>query len=124
MEFDRRFMLKSLGMGAGAFVVSNWAMPRRARAAGADRNFIFAYFQGGWDITLGIDPRDPNVYTADRVGETKVELAWDRLGPAYTPTLQQAPGSNIALGPAAAAIASHFDVMCVVRGVSMDTVTH
>lgn len=124
MAFDRRVFLKSMGLGAGAFVLSSGLMPRRVRAAGEDRNFIFAYFQGGWDTLLSLDPRDPNVFTQDRVGATKIELAWDRLPVEYARTLHQAPGSNIALGPAAEAIAPHFDVMCVVRGISMDTVTH
>jgi hypothetical protein len=124
MRSDRRVFLKSLGLGAGAFMLSSGVMPKRVRAAGEGRNFVFAYFQGGWDTLLSLDPRDPNVFTDARVGSTKIELAWDRLPATYQRTIIQPSGSNIAFGPAAGAIANHFDVMTVVRGISMDTVTH
>jgi len=124
MSMHRRTFLKSLGIGAGAFALSSAAMPRRARAAAStDRNFVFAYFSGGWDTLLSLDTRDPNVFTEARVGETRIELGWDRLTAEYrTPVMPS--GSNILFGPAAAAIAPHFDQICVVRGMSMDTVTH
>lgn len=124
METNRRTFLKTLGMGAGAFALTSGLMPRRVRAATVDRNFVFIYFQGGWDTLLSLDPRDPNVFTADRVGETRIELAWDQLANTYPRTIVQPRGSQIELGPVMTAMSAHYDQMCVVRGMSMDTVTH
>lgn len=125
MTSNRRTFLKSLGLGTSACVLSQGVLPRAAFAqTRPDRHFVFCYFSGGWDTLLSLDARDPNVFTADRVGETGIELAWDRLGPNYQRTLIQPAGSRIGFGPAAEAIAPHFDQICVVRGVTMDTVTH
>lgn len=121
---DRRSFLSTLGLaGAGAFVGATLPW-RRAWAADADRRFVFAYFSGGWDTLLCLDPRDPDTFTDDRVGETRIQPAWDRLPAGYAPEIVQPVGSNIAFGPAMAGMERHFDKMCVVRGLSMDTVTH
>jgi uncharacterized protein (DUF1501 family) len=124
MTIQRRTFLQSLGLGAGAFALSSAGLPQLARAQTRPaRNFVFCYFSGGWDTLLSLDTRDPSVFTEARVGETGIELAWDRLDADYrTPVMAQ--GAPILLGPAAAAMARHGDKMCVVRGISMDTVTH
>ena len=125
MTSNRRTFLKSLGLGAGAYVLSSGVLPSQALAqVRTDRNFVFCYFSGGWDTLLSLDARDPGVFTEARVGETGIQLAWDRLPAAYSRTLVQPAGSRIAFGPAAEAIAPHYDQICVVRGMSMDTVTH
>lgn len=121
---NRRVFLKSLGIGAGAFVLSSLTAPKRARAEGAGRSFVFCYFRGGWDILMGLDPRDPNVFTDARKMETRIELGWDRLPAIYPRTLIQPSGSNIEFGPAMGGIAEHFSKMCIVRGMTMDTVAH
>ncbi len=125
MTSNRRTFLKSLGLGTSAYVLSQGVLPRAAFAqANPSRHFVFAYFSGGWDTLLSLDPRDPNVFTEARVGETGIELGWDRLPTTYQRTIVQPRGSRIEFGPAAEAIAPHFDQICVVRGISMDTVTH
>lgn len=123
-ETNRRVFLRSLGIGAGAFLLSSGLSPRLARAANDDRTFIFCYFRGGWDTLLSLDPRDPSVFTDQRIGETRIELAWDRIPAAYSRTILQPPGSNITFGPVMGGIAGHFDKMCVVRGMNMETVAH
>jgi uncharacterized protein (DUF1501 family) len=122
MPTDRRTFLKAFG--SGAIALGAGLAPRRARAAGEDRRFVFVYFSGGWDTLLCLDPRDPSVFTEDRIGSTRIQLAWDRLPAGFERAPIQPAGSNIAFGPAAAAIAPHFERACVVRGLSMDTVTH
>lgn len=119
----RRTFLKTLGLGAGAFMANCILGPRRALAA-ADHSFVFCYFRGGWDTLLSLDPRDPNVFTEARRDETRIELGWDQLPAAYPRTIIQPSGSNIDFGPVMGAIAPHYDKMCVVRGMSMDTVAH
>jgi uncharacterized protein (DUF1501 family) len=94
-------------------------------ASGVDqtRRYVFIYFSGAWDLLLGLDPRNPAEYTDERVDETGIQLSWDRIT-GLDPTLISTPDSPIVVGPAMAALAPHFDVMSVVRGVAMDTVTH
>lgn len=123
MTFDRRLFLKSLGAGALALSPLGFARPAHAAAA-LDRQFVFVYFSGGWDHILSLDPRDPNVFTEARMGTTKIELAWDRIPEVFPRTIVQPRGARIGLGPVMGRIAEHTDVMCVVRGMTMETVTH
>jgi uncharacterized protein (DUF1501 family) len=124
MITNRRTFLKSLG--GGAMLLGGGLMPRLARAqtASVNRSFIFAYFSGGWDTLLCLDPRDPNVFTDSRIAETKIQLAWDRIPAETGRTIIQPSGSNIEFGPVMGGIANHFDKLSIVRGISMDTVTH
>lgn len=119
----RRTFLKSLGVGSAALALTSLVGPRSAFAA-ADRSFVFAYFRGGWDTLMSLDPRDPEVFTEARRTETRIELGWDRLPAAYPRTILQPAGSNIDFGPVMGGITRHYDKMCVVRGLSMDTVAH
>lgn len=121
---NRRAFLRTLGLGTGAFMLGSLAAPRLARAANNSRSFVFCYFRGGWDTLLSLDPRDPNIFTDARKGETKIELGYDRLGNNYPDTIQQPAGSNIEFGPAMGGIMQHYDKMCVVRGMTMETVSH
>ena len=123
-EFTRRTFLKSVGLGAGAFVLSSKLVPRRGTAADQSRNFIFCYFSGGWDTLLCLDPRDPATFTDDRADETRIELGWSKIPATFPRAILQPAGSNIAFGPAVGPFSQHFDKSCVVRGISMDTVTH
>ncbi|MFO0726710.1 MAG: DUF1501 domain-containing protein [Myxococcota bacterium] len=124
MTIDRRFFLKSMGLGAGAFVLESM-VPRPARAAGStNRAFVFCYFSGAWDTLLSLDPRDPNVFTEDRIGATKIQLGWDQIPANYPKTILQPSGSNINFGPVMGAISAHYDQICVVRGLNMNTVSH
>jgi hypothetical protein len=119
----RRTFLKSLGVGAGAFMLHSMLRPRSARAA-VDRSFVFCYFRGGWDTLLSLDPRDPNVFTEARRNQTLIELGWDQIPANYPKTIQQPAGSNITFGPVMGGIMQHYDKMLVVRGMSMETVAH
>ena len=128
MSTSRRSFIKNLGIGAGALTISNRFFPSLARAQATPavgRNFLFVYFSGAWDTLLSLDPRDPNVFTESRIGETGIQLGWDRLDASYQSTgVVQPSGSNIALGPTMVNMAQHYDVMSVVRGMSMDTLSH
>ena len=123
MNFTRRTFLRS-SLGAASLALGAGLMPRRARAAGADRNFLFVYFGGGWDTLMSLDPRDPGRFSESRIDQTKIQLGWDRLPNAYPRDIIQPSGSNIDFGPVMGGISQHFDKMSVVRGISMDTVTH
>lgn len=131
----RRSFLKAAGAFGGSLVMG--AVPFRAFAqatnlAPADRCFVFAYFSGGWDVLLSLDPRDPAQFTPDRTAETRILPGYSLLSndPSFPQTLvtpQTRAGampSNIQFGPAIGRMADHYDLMCVVRGMNMNTVAH
>ena len=119
----RRTFLKTLSVGSAAFALPTFTRPRPARAA-APRSFVLAYFRGGWDTLMCLDPRDPAAFTEANRGETRIELGWDQLPARYERALIQPSGSNVALGPVMGGLARHYDKMCVVRGMTMNTVAH
>ncbi|MBM65638.1 MAG: transcriptional initiation protein Tat [Myxococcales bacterium] len=131
---DRRSFLSRLGLAGSGLLVAPLIPFHRALAQGKDlphRNFIFAYFDGGWDTLLSVDPRDPGRFddSEEALGLYGIELGWQAIEAAnpgvYTlDRLIRPEGSQIDFGPAMADFAPHFDVSCVVRGLSMDTVTH
>jgi len=125
LNLNRRGFLSAAGVGAGAVMLSNGLVPRMAHAQAApDHRFVFAYFSGGWDTLLCLDPRNPSEFTEEAARDTKIQLAWDRLDPGFRPEMTSFADSPITFGPAIGDFARHYQKACVVRGLSMDTVTH
>ena len=135
LQMERRNFLKAGAAFGGASILG--ALPFRAFAqaanlAPADRCFVFLYFSGGWDVMLSLDPRDPNVFTPDRVSETRILPGYSLLSndtsfptSVVTPAERAGAGpSNIKFGPAIGRLADHYDQMCVIRGINMTTVAH
>jgi len=126
----RRDFLKTLSAGSLGMMLGNGLSMRLAHAAGPldpTRKFVFVYFSGAWDILLGLDPRDPDNFTEERVEETGIQPAWHLVeseNPGFPLGLIGAEGTPYVVGPAMASMAAHFDVCSVVRGIAMDTVTH
>ncbi|MFY0584161.1 DUF1501 domain-containing protein [Cystobacter fuscus] len=96
----------------------------------SERCFVFVYFDGGWDQLLAFDPRDPDVFTQDRVSQTRIQPGYSFIDPSI-PTRpivpDKRPGaalSNITFGPAVSTLAEHYDLMTVVRGINMTTLAH
>lgn len=92
--------------------------------------FIFCYFNGGWDTLLGLDPRDPYAFSDERRGTTLIQPAYGRLPTEFSTAGTEGNGMSVdqelgfSLGPAAQPVWKHRRDMCIVRGVSMNTVTH
>lgn len=135
LSLPRRQFVKAAAGFTGASLfggLSFKAFAQAATLAPADRCFVFVYFQGGWDTLLSLDPRDPAVFTPERVSETKILPGYSLLsGDASYPTTVVTPAtrpgsapSNIAFGPAIGNMANHYDLMTVVRGINMATVAH
>ncbi|HVE85632.1 MAG TPA: DUF1501 domain-containing protein [Myxococcales bacterium] len=131
--FGRRSLLRAAAGFAGTTLLG--VVPFKAFAqsalAATNRSFIFVYFQGGWDQLLAFDPRDPTVFTADRVPETHIMPGYDRSGdptfslfPVVPATRPGAAPPAMSFGPAMGRLADHYDVMCVVRGMNMTTLAH
>ncbi|HEY8426993.1 MAG TPA: DUF1501 domain-containing protein, partial [Sandaracinaceae bacterium] len=92
---------------------------------GHDRFYVFAYFSGGWDVLLGIDPRDPARFNDDNVGVTRIQPSYEGQAQAqFQEPPAFAPGTEILLGPAARPLDAVASRLAVVRGMSMDTLTH
>lgn len=129
LTLPRRSFLKAAAGFTGASLFGGLSFKAFAQAttlAPADHCFVFAYFNGGWDVLLSLDPRDPDVFTPERISETRILPGYAALSSdASLPTRVVKPtGSNIDFGPAIGRMADHFDQMAIVRGINMATVAH
>ena len=126
MKTTRRDLLKLLGAGAATPAFGLW--PRLLHAAAptvTDQYFVFAYFSGGWDELLALDPRHPDLFNA----ETEVTTG---INPAYgtIPNLDEedylVPTSvdGLTFGPYIGELAAHADKLAVIRGMAMEAVAH
>ncbi len=127
----RTFLKASAGfMGATLFGgVPFRAFAQASELAAPDRCFVFVYFAGGWDQLLAFDPRDPDVFTPERVSETRILPGYNLINDSRFETRPLVPEkggvrSNISFGPAVGRLADHFDLMTVVRGINMTTLGH
>ncbi len=120
MSFDRRSFLQLGALGAGALCFGG--LPRTAFGQAAPRRrFVFAYFEGGWDILLGLDPRDPQ---GNDPSVSRIDPAYDQLPAAYRDRGIRVR-NGLRFGPAVpASFLSHAQDMTIVNGVGMDTAAH
>ena len=131
-NLHRRSLLKAAAGFAGATLfggVPFRAFAQAANLAPPDRCFVFVYFSGGWDQLLAFDPRDPTVFTPERITETRILPGYNLINDARfsgMPVVPEKNGvrSNISFGPAVGRLADHFDLMTVVRGINMTTLGH
>jgi hypothetical protein len=119
-----------LGGAAGLLALTGGVEGLLARASflpgGGDWSFVFAYFPGGWDILLSLDPRDPEVFSTDVVQDTRIQPAYDRL---LVPTKEDKNPidtgvGGMVLGAFASPLVPFASRLAVVRGMSMETLTH
>jgi len=126
MSTRRDFVFGSMG-AAGLLSFGLPGALRLAHAASTpsvtDRYFLFCYFNGGWDTLLGLDPRDPAQFPDELRNETLIEPGYGNLRvPGVVPELIEAGGMTF--GPFIGGLADWADRLAVVRGMSMDTLTH
>ena len=89
-----------------------------------DRYYVFAYFSGGWDVLLSLDPRNPVQFHNGNMLLTKIQPGYEYLN---DPTNDGSPvttSSGLTFGPYMGELLKHVDKMTVLRGMSMDTLTH
>ena len=126
-KLSRRAMLLGgiSAVGSLSAVGGLGPLRRLARAAETsvanDRYYIFCYFNGGWDTLLSLDPRDPALFHADNIPNTLIYPGYELLE-VTDGQLVQAGGMTF--GPAIGGLAQHADKLTVIRGMSMDTLTH
>ncbi|MFK7927344.1 MAG: DUF1501 domain-containing protein [Myxococcota bacterium] len=124
----RDMLIGALGLG-GATALSFGAPAHLATLALAgdhpdlkDRYFIFCYFSGAWDILLGLDARDPAKFRADNRMETLIHPGYDLLeDDTMVPVHKDA---ETLWGPFMGDLNKHQDKVAIVRGMSMETLTH
>jgi len=125
-DLSRRHFLQGLLVGAGGLGAFGLGpLTKLAKAAPGDggKNFIFCYFSGGWDVLVGIDPRDPRQFTNGNLRDTRIQPAYDLLTLMPNADIIRAQ-NGLTFGPYIGDIASHADKVALVRGMSMDTLTH
>ena len=127
----RQFLRGAALLGGGLFLSGSLVRglggtANLALAAGAelaDRHFIFCYFSGGWDLLLSLDPRDPAVFREDLKKVTRIQPGYHLLASDHRSLVTTAVPSMV-FGPYIGRLAQHADRLAVVRGMSMDTLTH
>ncbi|MEE2902604.1 MAG: DUF1501 domain-containing protein [Myxococcota bacterium] len=122
----RRFLQSSLATGAGLGVFGGsgvlGALAQRAPEVDKDIHYVFAYFSGGWDILLGLDPRDPAQFNSGNMSQTRIQPGYELLNGSDGQLIRTSSG--LEFGPYIGMLAQHHDKLAVVRGMSMETLTH
>lgn len=120
--FSRRDLIRGFLGGAAALSLGPAA---HLMAQGApQRRFVSFYFNGGWDVLLGPDPREPGRVYGDRL-QTGTEGARNLLAPEWsTPIPVTIGGQSTIIGPTMRSLVRHMDVFTLFRGVNMNTVAH
>lgn len=124
-KLNRRHLLKSaLVLGGSAAIFGTGGVSGLARAQGvaSDRYYIFCYFSGGWDVLLGLDPRDPAVFNNGNLTATRIQPGYELQVAADQQLLRASTG--VSFGPYLGELLQHAPRLAVVRGMSMDTLTH
>ena len=127
MPLDRRTFLELL---AGAGLVSGAGLVPASLAAATtptvtDRYFVFAYFQGGWDMLLGLDPRSPDDFPSRLASETGIDPGYQNLlGLAPEDFLVHTDVEGMTFGPYIGDMAAHASRLAVVRGLAGESVAH
>jgi uncharacterized protein (DUF1501 family) len=121
----RRTFLRNVLVAGGSLAAFGGAgiMHQLARAqGGTERFYVFAYFSGGWDVLLGLDPRDPARFNSETAPDTRIEPGYELIDGLTEPLIRPTP--ELTLGPFVGDLANHADRLAVVRGMSMETLTH
>jgi uncharacterized protein (DUF1501 family) len=126
-NMGRRGFLKAAALSSAATSFSLW--PHFTPLANAqshhpdadDRYYVFCYFPGGWDILLSLDPRDPAVFTNGNLRTTQIQPGYEFLQNTDGRLIE---AGGITFGPHIGDLAAHADRLAIIRGMSMDTLTH
>lgn len=146
-KHTRRRFLEITGLGGMGLCLQQTLLAGDAFAqtAGPPNYLLMVYFTGGWDQLLALDPRDQRqsqykfsgtarptsgIYpayaengAADPVVQAVLNASTGTLGAGSG--VQRPAGSSATFGPAVpASMLAHAADLSIVRGISMDTLTH
>lgn len=121
MRISRRRLLTRCSQALAGFGLAQLFGPRASAQVLPSRRFIFAYFEGGWDLLLGLDPRDPATTTP---AVHQIDPGFDLLPAAYRQRgIREQAG--LRFGPAVPdALLQHASKLTIVNGIGMDTAAH
>jgi len=116
-SFGRRSLLKGLAGGAAAYAL--WPIRPLLAQSAAGHRFVACFLDGGWDVILSGDPRDPaRSYEG-------IDLDIDRLAPEFQDPFPVSMGGTEQLwGPTMRSLEPHADLATFFRGINMNTVAH
>lgn len=111
-------------LGAAGFSALSRLASAQANPDAPDRYYVFCYFNGGWDIMLGLDPRDPRLFNNTNYRVTRIQPGYELLQSGDGLLREAADGTLF--GPHIGDLRRQFDAgrVSVIRGMSMDTLTH
>lgn len=122
----RRELMQGLALSGGLAAMGGF-LPLLSRAQAAevrdDLYFVFCYFNGGWDLLLSLDPRDPRIFRDDLKKTNGIQTGYAEQSAGYD-DLVDTGIDGMVFGPHIGNLASHADKLTVVRGMTMDTLTH
>jgi uncharacterized protein (DUF1501 family) len=116
-HLGRRALLQ--GALGGAAMYALWPIrPLLAQDSDGHR-FVACFLEGGWDVLLAADPRDPS-------GSYEgIDLGTDRLAAEFRdPRPVSMGGTEHLWGPTMLALEPHADLATFFRGINMNTVSH
>ncbi|MFM2153537.1 MAG: hypothetical protein RL199_1972 [Pseudomonadota bacterium] len=136
--WTRRDLLTVLGQAAGGLAAASTvfggldllARPARAQSlptgGNKERYYVFVYFGGGWDVLLGIDPRDPARFPESLLRQTQIQPGYSNIvvKPVGNPNVNVVQAGGITFGPFIGELSKHASRLALVRGMSMDTLSH
>ena len=118
IHFGRRALLRG-ALGAGALGVLGPFGSLLAQERGVGRRVVLCEYNGGWDVLLGADARDPGRRTPG------IDQGTALLGTPYKEPIEVRCGADTALwGAPMRALVPHAEVATIFRGVNMNTVAH
>ena len=118
---NRRRLLGRAALGATGIALGPLTVSRAEAQAVADHRFVFAYFEGGWDILLGLDPRDPATTNPDI---HRIDTGYGQLNADYQSRGVQVAG-DLRFGPIVPdAFLAHASDLSIINGIGMDTAAH
>jgi len=98
------------------------AFAQAGQGAARAKRLLYLHFDGGWDLLLGLDPRDPADFPDAEAPSTGIETAYTRLPARYSRgPIDVGP---FKLGPCAAPLAPWAERIALLRGIDMGTLTH
>ncbi|MBL8954185.1 MAG: DUF1501 domain-containing protein [Myxococcaceae bacterium] len=140
MNRSRRSFLEIAAMLGGGVFFKQTFLGNAARAQATEPRFlVMAYFGGGWDQLLALDPRDATAaayqYAAARAaGGSGIFPAYADMAagdPLMNPVMTATGGTGVqsrgalTFGPAMpASLMDHYQDLAIIRGMTMDTLTH
>ena len=126
----RDFLRGTLAGGAGLAAFGGFDPRRQLSIAqmmnpdAPERFYIFCYFSGGWDVLLGLDPRDPREFPSETesIRDTRIQPGYETLQLADADVVRGT--DNITFGPFIGDLQRHASKMAIIRGMNMESVAH